>query len=152
MAKGIPRSPLKRTQGFTLIEVLLGTLLVAFVASAVAVLFQHGEYTALKARIDGRVAALTRYHSMRMLHMPYSRLTDPATSLSETGFLYQPASPSGYANLYPYTVRSTVTPAGSNGDLRIATFIEWEEPAPEFSNPAPLRKRIDLGTHTRRRL
>ncbi len=140
--------------GFTLIEVLIGVLLVTFAASAVATLFRHAEYTAIKARIEGRVAALSRYHSMRMLYLPHNRLSDPSSgvSLSETGFLYHPADGSAYGNLYPYTVHTTVSAEGVDGHLRISTSIEWEEPSPDFSSPVPLRKRIDLGSHIRRRL
>lgn len=141
-----------RRGGFTLIEMLVSVMLVAFAVSAVATLFRHAEYSALKARIEGRVAAIARYHSARMLYLPYNRLLDPELTTVENGFLYHPADGSGYADLYPYTVRTTRSAGDPSGDeISISTFIEWEEPSPNFSSPTSLQKRIDLGSHVRRR-
>lgn len=127
-------------------------MLVAFAVSAVATLFRHAEYSALKARIEGRVAALSRYHSARMLYLPYNRLLDPGLATAENGFLYHPADGSGYADLYPYTVRTILSAEDPSGnEIRISTAIEWEEPSLNFSSPTNLQKRIDLGSHVRRR-
>lgn len=141
-----------RKNGFTLIEMLVSVMMVAFAVSAIASLFRHTEYSALKARIEGRVAALSRYHSARMLYLPYNRLVDPGLTTVENGFLYHPADGSGYADLYPYTVRTTFSSEGSLGEeIRASTSIEWEEPSPNFSSPTNLQKRIDLGSHVRRK-
>jgi len=143
-------------KGFSLIEVLVGVTILVFVFSTAASFFKSGQYAALKARIDGRVTALVRYHSEKFIYMPYSALADLALSggTVETGYLYRPASSDGYGEVFPYTVTASMTlsEAGTpNEQVSIATIVRWEEPAAEFSNRENIAKEIALGTRVRRR-
>ena len=143
-------------KGFSLIEVLVGVTILVFVFSTAASFFKSAEYTALKARIDGRVTALVRYHSEKLLYMPYSALAGLASSggTVETGHLHQPASNGGYGKVFPYTVTTSLALSGAgtaNEQVSISTVIRWEEPAAEFSHRGNITKEITLGTAVRRR-
>jgi len=145
-----------RCRGFSLIEVLVGMTILVFVFSVAATFFKTAEYTALKARIDGRVAALVRFRSEKLLYMPYSALADLASrgGAVETGYLYQPANGAGYGGVFPYIVTTSLALSGAgtaNDQVSISTTIQWEEPSPDFSRGENISKDINLGTHVRRR-
>jgi len=145
-----------RQKGFSLVEALVGVTILAFVVASAASFFRAGEYAAIKARIDGRIAALTRYHSEKLLYMPYSALID-ATSrggMGEAGYLYHPANRASNEGLFPYQVTTTLALSyggTANEQVSISTTIRWEEPSPDFSQAANIQKEVHLGTHTRRK-
>lgn len=140
-----------------MIEVLVGVTILVFVFSTAATFFNAAEYAALKARIDGRVGALVRYHSERLLYMPYSALAPETATRGgtvENGYLYRPVDGAGYGGVFPYTVITALTlnEAGTpNERISISTAIRWEEPSPEFSRRENVTKEIDLGIRERRR-
>lgn len=141
---------------FTLVEVLIGIVVMAFAISAAATLFRSSGYSAIKARIDGRVAALVRFQSERLLYMPYSTLAALASSGSsvQSGYLYRPANGSGYGAIYPYTMTASLTLTGvgtQNEQVSVSTLIQWQEPSPDFSETGNVQKQINLGTYSRRR-
>ena len=159
MASPTPCKTLKPSQfrgGFTLTELLVGVMIIVYGLTAAASLFRSTEYTAIKARIEGRVAALVQYHTERMLYIPYSSLAASASTgvLMESGHLHHPSGKNGYAKLYPYTVTTTLSMAGAstrNERISISTVIRWQEPSPDFSQQENIPKELNLGTHTRRR-
>lgn len=143
-----------RQKGFSLVEALVGVTILAFVVASAASFFRAGEYVAIKARIDGRIAALIRYHSEKLLYMPYSLLADAASrgGIVITGYLYHPAN--GTESLFPYQVTTTLglSYGGTvNEQVAISTIVRWEEPSPDFSQAAGIQKEMHLGTHTRRK-